>query len=315
VEIGGHVKIGIVGAGAMGCVYGGILGDRHNEVWLFDVWKEHIEAIQRNGLKVQGASGDRVTFVNGTTQAKEAGPCDLCIVATKTIDTEAAVKNAGPMIGPQTLVLSIQNGIGNVERMEKLIGQNNLLIGVAEGFGASVIGPAHVHHNGWEMIHLGECKGGVSKRLKQVAAVWKAAGFKVSVSEDIRPVVWGKLVCNVGFSPICAVSGLRIGQVINNPHAWHIAKACAYEAAEVARAKRIALPFEDSEVWVRDFGSKIPEARPSMLLDLNAGRRCEIDSINGAVAKEGAALGIPTPVNVIMTTLVKAMEERGRIPG
>lgn len=311
----GQVKIGIVGAGAMGCVYGGILREGGHEVWLLDVWEDHIEAIREKGLQLLGASGDRTVRINASTRAQEVGVCDLVIVSTKTTDTQAAVRNAQPMISGQTLVLTIQNGIGNGKRMESLVGPLKLLIGIAEGFGASVLGPGRVYHHGWEMIHLGEYKGGVSERIKQVAAGWETAGFNVRLHEDIRPTIWGKLVCNVGFSAICTITGLNIGQVINNPHAWRIATACAREAARVARMKGIALPYTDPATRIREFGSKIPEARPSMLLDLEAGRRCEVDSLNGAIVGEAEALGIQVPVNEVMTILVKAMEERRRILG
>ena len=309
------MKIGIIGAGAMGSVYGGILGDADNEVWLVDIWKEHIEAIRRNGLRVQGASGDRVAFVNATIHTEEAGACDLLIVATKTMDTETAVRNAQPMISPQTLVLTIQNGLGNAERMERLIGPENLLVGIAGGFGASIVNPGHVHHVGWELIRLAECKGGVSERLNRVAAVWKAAGFNVAVAEDVQQMIWGKLLSNIAFSATCTVTGLRIGQVLSNPSAWSIAESCVQEASAVAEAKRIVLPYEDPAAWVRELGSKMPEACPSMLLDLEAGRPSEIDSLNGALVKEAEVLGVPTPVNRVMTILVRAMEERRQILG
>jgi 2-dehydropantoate 2-reductase len=307
---GEPMKIGIVGAGAMGSVYGGILGDAGNEVWLLDVWKEHIEAIRTKGIRVAGASGDRTVRVNATLAAREAGACELVIVATKAMDTEAGVRNAAAMIGPDTLVLTIQNGIGNAERMERLVGAKNLLVGIAGGFGASVVGPGHVHHNGWEAIHLGEFHGGVTERLNRVAEVWKKAGFRVRVFEDIQPLIWGKLMGNVGFSTVSTVTGLTIGEIIASPEAWSITEALVREAFAVAQAKKITLPYDDPVRWVREFGSKMPNARPSMWQDLEAGRRSEIDSINGGVVREAEALGVPVPVNRVMVSLVKALEAK-----
>lgn len=306
------MKIGVVGAGAMGSVYGGILADAGNEVWLLDIWKEHVDAIRARGVRVEGASGDRTVRVNATLEAREAGPCELVVVATKAYDTENAVKNADPMMDPETLVLTIQNGIGNAERMERLVGAKNLLVGIAGGFGASVVGPGHVHHNGWEAIHLGEFGGGITERLNRVAEVWKKAGFKVRVFEEIQPLIWGKLLGNVAFSPVCAVTGLTVGEVLASPEAWSISEALVREAFEVARAKKIALPYDDPVRWVREFASKMPGARPSMLQDLEAGRRTEIDSINGGVVKEAEALAVPVPVNRVMVSLVKALEARPR---
>lgn len=309
------MKIGIVGAGAMGSVYGGILGDAGNEVWLLDVWKEHIEAIRQRGARVEGASGDRTVRVNATLDAREAGSCELLVVATKAMDTEAAVENARPMIGPATLVLTIQNGLGNAERMERLVGPKNLLVGIAGGFGASVVAPGHVHHNGWEAIHLGELAGGITDRLDRIAEVWKKAGFRVRVFDDIQPLIWGKLIGNVGFSAICTITGLRVGQVLDNPWASSVMEANVREAFAVAQAKKIKLSYDDPVAWIREFGAKIPNAQPSMLQDVLAGRRTEIDSLNGAVVREAELLGIPAPMNHAVTLLVKALEEKVRAVG
>lgn len=308
-------KIGIVGAGAMGCVYGGNLAESGYDVWLLDVWQEHIGVIRKQGLHLAGASGDRMLQVNATTAVDDIGPCRVVIIATKAADVETAVRNAGSLITTETLVLTIQNGINNAERVARLMDPRNLFIGIAEGFGASIEKPGHAHHHGWEMIHIGHHRGGISQNLQALEQMWRQAGFNVRTYEDILPALWSKVVRNVAFSAICTVAGLKIGQVIANPYAWRIAKSCAKETVEVARLKNIALPFQDSETWIRDFGSKIPDARPSMLLDLEAGKPCEIDSLNGAVAEEAAALGIQAPVNKLMTILVKAMEDRRRVLG
>jgi len=308
------MKIGIIGAGAMGSVYGGLLGAAGNEVWLLDVWREHIDAIRRQGITVKGASGNRRVRVHATARPADMGICDLVVVATKAYDTEAALANV-PAVGPDSLVLTIQNGIGNAERIEKIFGPQNLLVGIAEGFGAYVVQPGEVYHHGWAMIHLGEYHTGLSRRTAQVAAVWKSAGFNVSVSKDIHSTIWGKLTRNVAFSAICTVAGLRIGQVIQNAAAWQIALACAREAKDTALAKGISLPYKDPARWLKVFAAKIPGAKPSMLLDLEAGRRSEIDALNGAVAREAEACGSHAPVNAVMTTLVKTLEEKNRVFG
>ena len=156
------MKIGIVGSGAMGSVYGALLADAGNDVWMFDKWPEHVEAMRTRGLRCEGASGDRTVAVNATTRAAEAGACELAIVATKVMDIEAALADARAMIGPETLVLAIQNGLGNVERVQRVLGAENLLFGIAGGFGAELKAPGHVHHNGMEAINLAELQGGIS---------------------------------------------------------------------------------------------------------------------------------------------------------
>jgi len=309
------MKIAIVGSGAMGSVYGALLADAGNELWLFDQWREHVDAMRKDGLRCTGASGERTVRVNATTLAAEAGPCELAVVATKVMHIEDAVRAAAPMIGPATLVLTIQNGLGNVERIQRVLGPENLLFGVAGGFGAEMRGPGHVHHNGMEAINLAELQGGITERLERVAAVWRQAGFKVQTFEDLWPVVWSKLIANVAFSAICAATGLRVGQARANQAAWGIAKACIEEAAAVAAAKGIRLAYDDPVAWVSDFAGKIPNARPSMYQDVLAGRPCEIDTIHGGVVAEGAKLSVPTPTCWLMVQLVKALEAKHETHG
>ena len=304
------MKIGIVGSGAMGSVYGALLADAGNDIWMFDKWQEHVDAMGARGLRCEGASGDRTVAVNATTRAAEAGPCELAIVATKVMDIEAALADARAMIGPETLVLAIQNGLGNVERVQRVLGAENVLFGIAGGFGAELKAPGHVHHNGMEAINLAELQGGISARLKRVAGVWRAAGFKVNVYDDLWPVVWSKLVANVAFSAICTVTGMRVGQVRADEWAWSIARACVQEAVAVAGANGIDLAYDDPIAWVSEFAGKIPNARPSMYRDLLAGRRSEIDAIHGSVVAEGAKVGVSTPTCALMVQLVKALEAK-----
>ncbi len=309
------MKIGIVGSGAMGSVYGALLAAAGNELWLFDQWREHVEAMRTHGLRCTGASGERTVAVNATADAAEAGPCELAIVATKVMDIEAGVGAARPMIGPKTLVLTIQNGLGNVERIQRVLSPENLLFGIAGGFGAEMIGPGHVHHNGMEAINLAELKGGITPRLERIAEVWRQAGFKVATFDDLWPVVWSKLIANVAFSAVCAATGMRVGQALANDWAFGIARACIQEAAAVAAAKGIRLAYDDPVAWVREFAGKIPNARPSMYQDLLVGRRSEIDSIQGGVVAEGAKVGVPTPTCALMVQLVKALEAKRQAHG
>jgi 2-dehydropantoate 2-reductase len=309
------MKIGIVGSGAMGSVYGALLAEAGNELWLFDRWREHVEAMRARGLRCEGASGDRTVVVNATTHAADAGPCELVIVATKVMDIEAAVRAGAAMIGPDTLILAIQNGLGNVERIQRVLGAENVLFGVAGGFGAELKGPGHVHHNGMEAINLAEIDGGISARLERVAEVWRQAGFTVHVYDDLWPVVWSKLVANVALSAICTVTGMRAGQVRANEWAWGIACACVEEAVAVAAAKGITLAYDDPIRWISDFVAKIPNARPSMYQDVRAGRRSEIDAIQGGVVAEGEKVGVPTPTCALMAQLVKALEAKAQARG
>ncbi len=303
------MKIAVVGTGAMGSVYAALLSEAGNEVWAVDTWAEHIRAIQENGLRVEGKSGDRTVALNATTDPAEVGPCELVIVATKAQDVAAAAKSLGPLLGNDTLILTIQNGIGAPERIAAAIRSDNILNGIAGGFGASIVGPGHAHHNNMQLIALAEFAGPATPRLEKVARVWSEAGFTVETSDDVTRMVWEKLICNVAYSGPCTVTRRTIGEVQASENIWALSSACAQEAFEVARAKGVTLGFDDPIAFVHAFGEKMPHARPSMLLDHMNGRRSEIDHINGAIPVLGAEVGVPAPTNEVISALVRALEE------
>ena len=304
------MKIAVVGCGAMGSVYAALLADAGHEVWAIDSWKEHIDAIKANGLRLEGASGERTVRVNATSNAADAGPCDLAILATKAMHVEKAAKSMQPLLRPDTVVLSIQNGLGGPDTAANVLGRERVLVGVVGGFGASMKAPGHAHHNGWELVRLGELAGPISPRLEAVAEVWRSGGFRVKCFDDIDQLVWEKLICNVCFSGTCSVTERTIIEVIEDPDTWKVASGCAIEAYNVARARGIKLDFDDPVVYVHAFGMKIPQARPSMLLDHMAGRMSEIEAINGAIPVAAKAAGIAAPFNEVISALVRAKERR-----
>ncbi len=303
------MKIAIIGVGAMGSIYAGLLADKgKHEVWAVDTWKEHVAAIKANGLRVEGASGDRVAKVNATTNAADVKDADLVIIATKDDGVAGAARSALQIARKDAPILTIQNGLGSADKVAEIVGSKRIMMGVVGGFGASMKGPGHAHHNGMEFLRLGEMDGGLTPRLETVKQAWEAGGFKVLTFADIHKMVWEKLICNCTYSGPCALTGLTVGQVQASPSAWSIAAACATEAFMVARARGITLDFDDPVRYVRDFGQKIPNARPSMLLDHLAGRPAEVDNINGAIPREGAKVGVATPVNSMVVALLKAKE-------
>jgi 2-dehydropantoate 2-reductase len=303
------VKIAIVGAGAMGSVYAGLLADAGNEVWAVDRRADLVAAIRAGGLRVEGASGDRTVRIDATTDPAEAGEAELIVLATKAMNVTAAAEASRPLMGADTVVLSIQNGLGGPDAAAAVLGDDRVVVGVAGGFGASVVAPGHVHHNGFELVRLGERSGPTTPRIEALAELWRQAGFTVRTYDDVDRLVWEKLICNVAFSGTCSVLGRTIGEVIANEHAWPVAAQCAVEAYEVAQARGIGLGFDDPVAHVRAFGEAIPAAKPSMLLDLEAGLATEVDFINGAIPREGARVGVPAPFNETVSALVRALEQ------
>ncbi|MBT4354137.1 MAG: 2-dehydropantoate 2-reductase [Rhodospirillaceae bacterium] len=302
------MKIAIIGCGAMGSVYAALLADSGNEVWAIDTWEDHISAINRNGLRVEGASGDRTVSINATTDPRSAGECELIIVATKASGVAAAAVAAKSIAGPNSIILTIQNGLGAAERIAESIETKQVMIGVVGGFGASMKGPGHAHHNGMQLVRIGEMNGGVSDRLEKVVQAWVSAGFTAKGYPDIHQMIWEKFICNVTYSAPCALMNATIGQIQENPDSWSVALSCAKEADAVARAKEIELGFDDVESYVRDFGANMPDARPSMLLDHMALRPSEIDGINGAVPIEAAKIGMTAPINALISSLIRGRE-------
>jgi len=226
------MKIAIVGTGAMGSVYAGLLASAGNEVWVIDRNAEHIRAIREQGLRVRGASGDRIVRLHTATDAAEAGQADLVVIAVKAIDIDSAADTARPLVGPETVVLPIQNGLGSADRAAAVLGEKAVALGVVGGFGASIVAPGHVHHHGLELVRMGE---------RRVAAAWRAAGFKVRTYDDPGRLVWEKLIFNVAFSGTCALTGTTIGEVIADASGWPVASRCATEAFAVAGALGIAV--------------------------------------------------------------------------
>lgn len=301
-------KIAIVGSGAMGSVYAGLMADVGHEVFAVTLWEDHAEAMAKSGIRVEGASGDRIARVTASTTTDGIGVVDLVIIATKSHDVEAAAHSALGLVGASTVVQTIQNGLGSPERVAPILGADRLVVGVVGGFGASVLAPGHVHHNGMEMVRFGAFDGVPTEQLEAAADIWRSAGFEVSLFDDIRQMVWDKLVMNVAFSASTCLTGFTIGEVIASPDAWSIAHACSEEAVLIAEALGIELSVDDPIAHVLALGSKIPNARPSMLLDHLARRRSEVDVINGAIPRAAESVGLKAPVNATVTALVKARE-------
>jgi 2-dehydropantoate 2-reductase len=305
------MKIVIMGVGAMGSIYAALLADAGNEVWAVDVWREHLDAIRDRGLRVEGASGDRtVTTIHTAEDPAEAGPADLYIIATKADGVAAAAEAVSRAMGPESLILTIQNGLGAGERIAAHAPADRVLLGVAQGFGASMKGPGHAHHNGMSMIRIGEMQGGLTDRLARVVKVWEKAGFTAKAFEDIDQLIWEKFLCNCAYSAPCAAFDRTIGEILADPATRAISEGCAKEVYALGKAKGVNFTFDDPVAYARAFGEKMPASRPSMLLDHHAKRRSEIDAINGMAATLGARMGVPTPYNETLSAIVRDKEAK-----
>ena len=302
-------RIAIVGAGAMGSVYAGLFAEAGYQISVVDLWQEHITAIGKTGLHLEGASGDRV--IGGITavhQIADLGSIDLYVIATKANGVGEAAAEIAKVMQPDSLVLTIQNGLGAGDRIAQYMPTDNVLLSVAEGFGASIKGPGHIHHNAMRQIRIGEMGGGMTDRLVWIESLWQTAGFKATAFADIHQLVWEKFICNVMCSAPSVAFDCTIGELFSNEDRRIVAIGCMLEAYEIGLAKNIAFSFDDAVAYGVKFAADMPHASPSMRLDHLAGKRSEIDAINGMVPVLGREMGIKTPYNDTLVALVRARE-------
>lgn len=305
------MRIGIVGTGSMGSVYAAFLGRAGHEVWAIDTWGDHVDAIVTGGLAVSGASGEYdVHGLHGGRSPEDAGPCDLWVIGTKASDVDAVTAAIAPFLRPGDVVMAFQNGLGAGARVARHIPEEHVVVGIAEGFGSSIPAPGRVHHTGMRLIRVGELHGGVSERLDRLVETWRDAGFNVRGFADIDQMVWEKFLCNVTLSAPCAAFDVNVGELMASPEAWGVALGCAAEAHELGVALGVRFGFDDPIEYVTTFSATIPEASPSMRLDHLAGRRSEIDVINGQVVELSRPLGMATPYNQTLCAVVRRREER-----
>lgn len=294
----------------MGSIYAALMAEAGHEVWIIDPWKQHTDAISEKGLLVEGASGDRtVTNIRVANSIDDVGTADLYIIATKASAVGDAAKTLLPVLSPDSLVLTIQNGLGSGERIIKHLPVRHVLLGVAEGFGAIVKAPGHVQHTAMKMIRIGSMIEGSDARSEAIAELWRGAGFNAEAYSDIEQLIWEKFICNVAYSAPCAVFDKTVKQLLDDSHARHISQTCAREAWQVAVARKINLTFSDPIEYVTAFGEKVGDAKPSLLQDHIAKRPSEIDAINGMVPVVAAEQGLAAPYNEVLSGIVRSKEQ------
>ena len=305
------MKIAIVGTGAMGSIYAARLAEAGHDVCAVDMWEAHVDAINAQGLGVEGPDGAIISkSLQATQQLGDAGPCDLYIIATKASGVAASAQAIAETMPAHAVVLTIQNGLGAGERIAAYLPADQVMLGVAEGFGASMVGPGHARHTSMKQIRLGMMSGGADPRLEEVASVWRSGGFTIETYEDIEQLIWEKLLCNVTLSGPCTVFGCNVAELRANPERWKVALGCMQEAYSVGRAKGVAFSFDDAQAYVTAFAERVGTAKPSMLQDHEAARFSELDAINGAIPPLARQLDIPTPYNDTVCEVIRSREAR-----
>ena len=293
------MKIAIIGTGAMGSIYAARFSKAGHEVVAIDIWTDHVDSINRNGLLIEGPDGKIIAKnIKASTKILDLEGCDFYIIATKALNLEKSVKNLKDKVDLNAPIITIQNGLGSGDIIVKHMPKNILILGVAEGFGASLIAPGHVTHTANKKIRLGSISQKVGeKRLENIVSTWRSAELKTEIYENIEQLVWEKLLCNVTLSGPCSMFGCNVKELLNNKERWAFALKCMQEAFSVGLAKGIPFSFNDPIEYVTDFAKRVGSAKPSMLQDFETKKKTEIDFINGAIPPLAAKYKISTPFN------------------
>ncbi len=301
------MKTVIVGPGAMGSLFAYYLISSGEEVWLIDYRLARVEKIKKEGIKIEGVSGEHHIKPRITADPKEAGKVELIIICVKAYDTEAAIKRVTPLIGETTTVLSVQNGKGNLEIIAEVV-EKERVVGGTTAQGATVLGEGHIRHAGLGETIIGCPTEASSKRLEAVAALFNRSGVKTSTTDDLKGLIWSKLLINVGINALTALTRLKNGQLLDYPGTRKLMAEAVGEGVKVVEAKGVHLSYPDVVDKVESVARATAANISSMLQDVLKKKHTEVDYINGAIVSEGQKLGIETPVNQSLTYLVKTLE-------
>ena len=296
----------VVGPGAMGCLFAARLRMAGYDVTLLDYIAQRAEKIRQQGVIVEGVTGEYTAHVPTVVGRIPFQP-DLALICVKSNKTREAGESIKPWLSKKTTVATLQNGLGNLEILEEIFGKHRVLGGVtAEG--ATVLGWGKIRHAGQGSTIIGP-KGDLESPSEKLVSAFNKAGFETSSADNVEELIWGKLIVNVGINALTALTGLKNGRLPELKGTRLIMEEAVGEAVAVAKAKDIQLPYRDPLGRVirvcRDTAGNIA----SMLQDVLHKKVTEVDFINGAIVKEGKALGIPTPVNRTLTSLVQTIQE------
>ena len=306
------MKIIIVGAGAMGGLFGGLLKKGGNDVVLVDVWKEHIDAINRDGLSIE-RDGERTTVsIPAFFPEKVTGTADLVVVFTKSFNTGAAVSAIRGIIAGNTWALSLQNGIGHVDTIEQFIPRDRIVHGVTT-YPSDLAGPGHIRSEGEGTVKIMSVSGESGPMVQTIEETFNRAGIRCEADPNVVTAIWEKLAFNSVMNALTAVMGLTVGQVGDAREGRELAEMIIDEVIGVAHRKKIFIDKIRIMSMVSMAFEKHREHRPSMLQDILAKRKTEIDSINGAVVREADKLDMQLPVNATVYRMVKTIESANSV--
>ncbi len=301
------MKIVVVGPGAMGSLFAAVLARSKQEVWLLDRNKERALVLTEGGISVEGATGAWQQKVPVTADAGSLPLPDLVLFCVKSYDTKEAARSIKSLIGSQTFLLTLQNGVGNVELLSEMIGEDKVIGGVTNE-GATLIDTGRITHAGRGETVIGLVDGKIPVAMRDIREAFNKAGFETRISRDIKSLLWSKLIINVGINALAAITRMNNGRLNEFEGTRRILRDAVTEAVRVAKRKRIKLIYDDPLAKVEAVCEATAGNISSMLQDVLRKKRTEIDFINGVIVRQAQELGLPAPVNLLLVDLVKTIE-------
>ena len=304
------MKIAVLGAGAMGSIYGGHLSI-NNDVYMIDKKEELVEKINADGLKLYENDKDVIYHPKALLSSEGIGEVDLVIIFVKALYSRAALMENKAIIGDDTYVLTLQNGAGHEDIIEEFVPKERIIIGTTEDNGA-ILDNGYVRRGGKGKTNIGMLVEDKKGMLDKVKECFDGCGFDTHIYSNIQQLIWDKLFTNVSLSALTGVLQVPIGFIAEDEYAWNMTVTLIKEAMQVAKA--MGLEFDEDEMIerVRNTSINSPEGRTSIYADLKAGRLTEVNTISGAVVKAGDRLGIPVPSHKMIVNMVHAMENKSK---
>ena len=301
------MKIVIVGPGAIGTLFAAFLAKSKEEVWLLDKDAERCAKLNESGISLEGESGSWQIKVKTTFRHQDIGKADLILICVKSFHTKLAIEEIKPLLGPETKILTLQNGIGNVEIISELAGEERVIAGVTNE-GATLISIGKIRHAGRGETIIGAIDGKTPVQMRAIREIFNKVGFECKMSRDIKSLLWSKLIINVGINALSAITRLPNGKLIEYEGTKRILRDAVTEAARIAKRKRVKLIFDDPLAKVEAVCEGTQSNLSSMLQDVLRKKRTEVDFINGVIVRLGQELGIEVPTNKFLLDLVKTIE-------
>jgi 2-dehydropantoate 2-reductase len=304
------MRIIIVGPGAMGCLFAAFLSrskSKDNQIWLLDKDAGRASRLNKQGIDVEGIAGNWHVDVSATSDLKDIPAADLIILSVKSYDTKNTMDRIKTLVSEDTSVLTLQNGLGNIEIIGEIIGPDQVICGITS-LGATWLDTGRIRFAGKGETIIGRIDGKTSVQMRAIRELFNKAGLETKISGDIKGFLWSKLIINTGINALTAITRLRNGQLLEFEGSRKILREAVTEAVKVAKRKRIKLLYDDPLAKVESVCEATATNVSSMLQDVVRKKRTEIDFINGVIVRFGQELGISVPVNALLVSLVKVIE-------